>query len=447
MGVSGGGVLRTVWAVLAVLFAVPAAAQPIHGAPQGCLTYVPASVPKSMMAPGQCHSTLIEPQCHWARRDTPPAGVLLPFSRHTHLGSPEPRIGAEVSAGPITIPIFTKLFQTDGVLALLDSDFMTEYGPIPISEIVLDTFPVKGNPDANGQVVVAGHMTFDPAKAVVRVADQVTGAITDMLAIPKRGWFNIRLRSVTYYDDGATLTNESWFSYYSVLDPNAPEPPIAEGTQETASKCMVYSPFDERPGGNVFGIHLSEFRQFQDKDGSIVSGYPPIFARFSTPQTVRPFTYSYGFETTLPPALYELRLDSDLHHLVLGQLIATTGTEIPGGISNVDVLDPVVIAASKAPASVTPGKHRLSFNWIQNTGAGSPGLFPPNETLTSLLVMEVEIGDNPQPAPPVVIPPVVTPPVIVPPVVVPPVVIPVVPTIFEFTCDNNIPKKCALVIK
>lgn len=413
--------MKTICALLSLLVTVPAAAQPlvVHEDPQGVTAYAsPADWPW-MTGQGHWKATGAAPN---------PVGPLVPGIAHTHTEGHFP-IWAELGAGPITVPISFKLFQTAGHLAMIQADFLGPEGPVRIPTIFTDRpLPLVGDP--NGLVSVDGHLTFDPAVGFAK------GAV-----VP-HGWFNIRIFTRTGYSNGDTMDTEFIVPFFSVLDPSVPEPHYAEGVQNFSARAVATTPFNTV----FFGTQLTEFRGSDRPHGA----YLPILAPFNTPKVVFPLTYNYANLFTLFPS-YELRLDPNFHMGIAGQLIASTATNRAGGISNVDTLDPVVIAASTPPMGATPGKHRLFFLWNQDTGAGSPG-YAPNERLTTIVGVEVAIGENPVPADP---PPAPTcqdpkatnvggPLPCVFPVVIPPPPPPLL-TVFTFTCDPA--GKCVLVVK
>lgn len=340
----------------------------IHGAPQGVTDYLdPSSWP---WLTGQLHWKVSGP--------TPiPDSPLVPGISHTHIECHAP-IWAELGAGPVTIPIALRLFQCKGKLPLVWAEMMGPNGPVAFSEVVIDTpLPLVG--DANGLVSVTGHATFDPSLG------------TD--TIPLHGWFNTRVCARTLFDDGHVADCELWVPYFSVLDVSKPEPNYGEGTMEFAAKCTIEGDSVENGG---MGIHLTEVRGTESQ----ARGYLPILAPFNTPETVYVLTYNYKALPTLR-GNYDLRLDANFHMGVEGTVLGSTQTQIPGvsGVSNVDTLDPVVIAHSQPQMGTTPGKHRVVALWEQNTDAGSPG-FKPNARLVSLLGFEVAIGDHPIPVDP-----------------------------------------------
>lgn len=427
--------MKWLFTALALLLALPVAAQPIHGAPQGVTTYDGIAKP------------WLTAQCHWKESsDTPnPVGPLVPGIPHTHIEGHFP-LWADIGPGPVTVPITVLLFHTKGKVILVQGQIMGPNGPMLMSDVQMDQpFPLVGDP--NGIVTFQGHATFDIALTPNGVITD-NGRIAD--AIAPHGWFNTRLMARTVYDNTEVVDTSLWVPYFAMLDPSQPEPIYGEGTMQLRAGCTIAGETSD-----TFGEHVTEVRGTEGFD----RGYLPILAPFSNPFTIYPLTYNYKSIPTF--GQYDLRLDANFHLNVAGTVLASTQTEIPGmGVSNVDVLDPVIIANSIAQPGTTPGKHRIAAIWEQESGAGFPG-FPPNERLVSVLGFEVEIGPNPTSAPPIIIvppPPPPPPPAVCQdpkatnlngplPCVFPPVVVPVVPTIFEFTCNGLIPKSCILVIK
>lgn len=370
--------------VAALLIASVASAQPltIHGAPQGVTTYAtPAAWPP------------LSGQCHWKAPgpDVNPDGPLVPGIAHTHIEGHFP-IWAQLPAGPVTVPISVVLFHTKGAIYGVGGQIMGPRGPVDMTEVVIDQpLPIRGDP--NGVVSFTGHATFDPALSFTR-GESSDGPLER--TIPLHGWFNTRVMARTIYDDGEVVDTQLWIPYFSMLDPSQPEPGIGEGTMQLRAGCSVGGVTTEG-----FGEHVTEIRGTE----AIARGYLPILAPINEPFVIYPLTYNYKALQMFPH--YDLRLDLNLHMGVAGSVLASTQTEIPGqGVSNVDMLDPVVIAASTPQMGTTPGKHKIAALWEQESGPqGSPGLaggFPPNERLVSLLVFEVAIGDHPTSAPPVV---------------------------------------------
>lgn len=321
-------------------------------------------------------------QCHWKNSGpTPnPDGPIFDGLRHTHVEGWFPH-RAKLGAGLVTVPIAIKLFKTAGQVNFVVGEFMGPQGAIPFTSVTMDQpFPLRGDP--NGVVTFTGHATFDPSLATA--------------TIPLHGAFNTRIWTRTEYDDHSSATTEHWVDYYSILDPTKPEPGVGEGFMEFAAKVEAVSPDNE---SGAYGNQLTEFRGTE----SIARAWVPNLVPFNTPYTVFPLTYNYKAIPASFRSFYELRLDPDFHMGIPGTVLASTSTELPnGGVSNVDVLDPTIIAASTPPMGATPGTHRLAFLWLIDTKAGGFG-YGPNQRLVSIMVIEVKIGPNPIPVPPTTI--------------------------------------------
>lgn len=347
----------------------------VHSNQYGITEYVGDT---GLLLPGQARVPWVSLQMHWkgSGPDPNPPGPLVPGMAHTHIQGRFP-IWAELGAGPVTIPFTMVLFNTVGSIFMVWAEFMGANGPIGFSNVTIDQhLPLTGVP--GGVVNFTGRVTFDPSLATA--------------TIPRHGWFNTRIVARTSYDNGDKGDLQAWVPYFSVLDQSQSEPVYGEGTMEFASKIDFQAQDDENGG---FGQHLTEFRGTESQS----RGFLPILVPFNEPQTIYPLTYNYKALPTLTPH-YELRLDPDFHMGIEGTVLDTTEMQLPNGqVSNVAVLDPVVISKSMAPMGMTPGKHRLAAMWSQDTGKGSPG-FGPNQRIVSVAMIEVEIGDHPIPAPP-----------------------------------------------
>lgn len=360
----------------------------VHANPYGITEYVGDEV--AVLGPGQAREAAISLQMHWkASSLTPnPVGPLVPGISHTHIQGKFP-IWAELGGGPITRAFTLLQFETVGKIVLVGAQFMGANGPMDFSQCVVDQpLPFVGNPA--GITTITGHVTFDPALTAKGVRTD-RGEMAD--AITEHGFFNTRIYARVLFDDGTTGDLEAWIPYYSVLNPTVPETGLGEGLMSFVAKARIEVP------GNVsgsFGLQLTEFRGTE----GIERGYVPILAPFNAAQTIYPFGYNY---LAIPPTFdqtYELRLDGDFHMGVPGTVIDSTEMQLPNGqLSNVAVLDPTVIAASKAPMGTTPGKHRLIAMWSVDTKDGAPG-YAPNQRLVTVIVIEVEIGDHPVSLPP-----------------------------------------------
>lgn len=408
----------------ALLLSSPALAQPIHS----------ANPPAAYLSVAEWLK--LDDQCHWDDG----TGNLS----HTHLGKTAPQ-GAEIS-GPLTFQVFQKMYHTAGHRDASSNPGITStYGGVngqARMKVVMDSdAPMIGDP----------HGLVEGRTAMVTVDPSSPEAAA--VGIPKHGYFNIFVGSRTAMVTGDLLNNESWSSFYSMVDPNAPEAGISEDTPGVSSRCNVTSMRDVH---QVFGQSLIRIAQ----EDTVHFLQDILRNPITKPQPLHTFSYNYGPDPNFPQASYHVIVGADYHAGIAGTDVVFKAAPTPGGTENFDFLDPVQLLAIPAPPGLGPRQQRVTLTWDQNTG---PNGFTDqygehvsaNERLVALMSFVVTIGPNPvgctpetcSSKVPTPLPPIVTPPVVTPPVVTPPVVIPVVPTIFEFTCDNSIPKKCTLAIK
>jgi len=387
------------FAPLFFALAATAQAQTIHNAPQGVTAYAdPSQWP------------FISGQCHWAPSNNPvPNGNPNPTLGHTHVEVNAP-LWAEIGSQTLTIPITVRLFKTTGKIVAVWAEHS--------SDIVWDATGTTQMPDLsgdpNGLKTWTGHLTYDP------LVDKKDG----YGPAPLHGWFGLRFFARTAFDNGDQMSYALLsVPIYSIVDVTAPEriPSGSEGIDLRAS-CTPFTSRDTPIGSNGSGI-------VQIRDQSV-----PVLAPMTAPVAIFSDTYNYG-PNGLPPATYQLFLDSDLHMNIPGTLLVQTDINANDkGTENGDVLDPAIVAASTPPMGFAPNEHRLSFTWKNPTGNGGPGfdnlVFQPNETLVALLVLKVKTAGSvvpsanfppapvinqaplPQPPPPVPQPP---PPVMQPP--------------------------------
>ena len=317
----------------------------------------------------------IDAQGHWVpgggSPTVQPPNTLVPNMAHSHIGFHTP-IWGELGNENITLPFTLKLFHCAGKIVEVSAEYIGALFPKPIYTITTEqSLPIIGDP--NGLVQVNGTFTFN-------LADGLDAGVS------KHGWASVLVQSTVSFDNGDILKLQFTQSFYSVIDTTVPETRISEGGINVSAKAFGVRAGD---GNGVFGTHLTEFR-----------GLIPILVPFNTPQSTDVFAYNYGIDPNLPEGVYELRIDPDLHMGVPGTLVTTT--RLAGNDGNFDVLDPVQIAASIPPMGyeTTPGKHRLSFDWIRDVPNGFTDqngvVRVAGQQLRSLLNIDVYIGDNPQ---------------------------------------------------
>lgn len=376
------------------------AAQTIHGAPQGVTQYTdPSQWP------------FISGQCHWAPERLDPLDLTL---GHTHIEASVP-IWGELGGAPITVPVTVRLFRTAGKIVNVWADHAGDHTNDVIWDRLPDgtipTFPLQGDP--NGLKTWTGHVILDPFGDY---KDGVGG-------FPAHGTFGERFYARTVFDNGDQMSYALLsVPMYSVIDPTQPEVAPPGGSSFFRASCTPFSPGTTPDGSNGSGI-------VEVPTGQTL----PIFAPIAEPVTVSTNAYNYG-PNEVPPSVYELRLDSDLHMNVPGVLLVQNTIPFDDkGTFNSDTIDPAVLAASTPPMGFTPGWHRLSFTWKNESGKGGVNsggyTVPPNETMVALLVVKVKVDPSvapvamfppppiilaavhpDQPPPPPMMPPPVTPP-------------------------------------
>ena len=387
------------YTLLALLVSASAYPQPlvIHNAPQGVATY-----PDSTSWPA------ISGQCHWVPGDgtptTQPPDTLVPDMAHTHAdfanGFP---VWAELGNQTITIPITIQLFHTAGRVIMVTGNYGSTVDYAVYTPTVMDT-PGPWVGDPNGLVKYNGHITINLAQAIANGVNPEE--------IPKHGWGTIVLFARTAYDNGDLMDNETVVPVYSMVDTTAPEAQLGEGGISLGSKCTDVVAHDANES-NIFGIQLTAFR-----DQSL-----PLLAPFSAPLVTKAFGYNYSFDAggsggpglkqTVPTFIdgtYQLFVDNDFHMGVAGALNVPP-TVVTQSIGNFDTLDPLWISQQTQPMGFGPNKHRLTFQWIVNTGANGfvdqyGNQEPPNKELRSLLSVNVTIGPNPAGCNPTLCPPI-----------------------------------------
>lgn len=314
------------WACVVVAacwsLAVPAWAQTIHGHPQKAAYASPAEWPT------------FSTQCHWSPANDMP-GMQ---TGHTHVDLQAP-FYAELT-GPVVVPFAIKLFHTDGV-AFFDSSE-------GIRDIVFDEpGPMLGDP--MGLKVYTGHLTLDPT-------------LRTRWFTLHGGWGPI-VAVTTLFSNGDFLSTRVLPSFYVTLDASADETP--SGAFYSA-RC---NPKSSRHPDVAWGDNLVETSQFL-----------PI-APINQPWMNVFVTAGYG-GNNLPPAVFEQRVDLDLHNGVPGTILKTIAQV--GDINTAAVID---------PAQIGSGSHKMAFFRNQVSPDGT-------EEVTTLLVIDAVVGAGVPPPPP-----------------------------------------------
>jgi hypothetical protein len=262
---------------------------------------------------------------------------------------------AEVDLTPITVPFTITMFHTDGNVINISGRYVKTWS--------MDTtaLPLVGDPA--GVVVYTGHVTFDPS------IGNAEGTL------PKHGWFPVFLVVTTRYTNGDILNNYLRLSLYSMVDPTQPEAKPGDGTGiRTQSNCQIKDAH-ESPYVSRWGASIIEFVQMLPVLGPV---------SVENPWKLQPRAYNYAPpQSALPPGVFELRVDPDLHHGIAG--------------TTVDTLSGFSTASVDTLPIIPDGTHKLMFMWHRAT-------FDGDKELVSNLVFNVTSGPGGAAQPPDYVP-------------------------------------------
>lgn len=241
----------------------------------------------------------VDTQCHWLPQNTPPDPTTSLLG-HVHLALTAP-LYAEVG-GPVTVPFTLKLFQLAGAIqsiggATVDNIVfdgpatVTSFDPATGAMATLSTVPgsgtstptiAHGDPSPWHLIVETGHLTIDPAQAA--------GTPN---AWPAKGWAEAGPRLVVHFDNSNDLWMMTGWSFYSVLDPAAPQTGYDDDQQSVVSQCLTYP-----VSGKSIGAAITS-----------VDSYLPL-APISQPYPLSIHSYGYDVSATneLQPGLSEISL-------------------------------------------------------------------------------------------------------------------------------------------
>jgi hypothetical protein len=298
----------------------------IHGHPQKTDYLSPAEWPKFSL------------QGHWQPSVTPE----LPTIGHVHLEVTAPIYG-EITE-PVEFKFGVVLFKVAGV-PVINPDHQ-----ILIRDIIWDatgsSTPPNMKGDPSGEVSWTGKATLDPT-------------MLSPSPVPKKGWFSPGFHVALFFDNKDQGDLLTFLPFFSMLDPNAPETP---------SFPLIgshWSPHSSRHPDVAWGVNFVD-----------TANYLPLLP-INTVWNVRVGTAGYGARD-LPSALFEQRVDLDLHHNIPGRLLDSLSAV--GDINRDDVLDPTALG---------PGPHKMAFIRSQ------PSLPDENELAATLLVFQCPVGDAP----------------------------------------------------
>lgn len=297
-------------------------------------------------------------QSHW----TPANNSPDPTTRtgHTHLDVTFPRY-AEI-AEPFTTTFAVKLFRVAGR--------MTGIFGGQVRDVVWDATGAATLPDLIGDPTGlrtwTGHFTIDPG---INLGNYV---------ISRHGWAGTAFTVRTAFDNGAETRTSLIEPFYSMVDLALPESPLPQ----SGIRVSAYAD-GNGAGGPQFGTGVME--------------YPTMLpvATIRAPWSVQGFFYNYASPPPdLPNGTFELRLDPDLHNGIPGTILESRSVQ---GDHNF-LPSPLVLD----PARMGTGVHKLAAFWTQ------PGAR--DETLSTLLVVNIDVDASgaPPPPPPPPPPPVET---------------------------------------
>ncbi len=339
-----------------------ASAQALHGYPGKAAYASPAEWP------------LISAQGHWAPANTnttcmpvvsaDPSGCLPgvdPTIGHTHVECWVPIYAEITSLAPFDLSCRIQLFHLAGQVTAIRGyqvDSLT-LGPGVV-------WPLTGDPMA----VKVFPFTLHLNPAMSQVSEENNSA-----HVPVHGWWEVDISAVTQFDNGSSTSVELMVPMFSAIDVSAEIPTWASGFRLAA--ITTAHPTNER--GN-FGLNTSDF----------INVYLPILTPLASAQTILGSSYVYGNSGDFGQmGTFKELLDPDFHNGIPGTVVRTTTTN--GGTPNEPILfDPVAMGA---------GVHKVAVMWDQKTGAGN-AFFDANEEVSSLLVVNVTVGDGVPPPPP-----------------------------------------------
>jgi hypothetical protein len=317
----------------------------------------------------------IDFQVHW-RPGNNGTNSLAPGLAHTHIQVQAPWY-AELPAGDITLPIVFKMFCTDGAFVDAWATFQGDAGEKTINDsqgrsrlaVAAPAYPYHIPGDPNGLVTIPASLTFNFVDGL------------DVGCSP-HGWARVSVSCRIQYTNGDAVTAKAMLSFYSMVDPSAPETPLGEPGINYAVHGAVTS---ARDGTQAFQTQLTEFKKLM-----------PFLAPIAVPQKTEVGGYNYApYLPLFPLTKYEMLIDPDFHMGVPGTVQPTLQVSPTG---NLDTWLPATIAKSPPPMGFPPNQHRLGFSWLVDTGSGfstPDGPMSAGERLVTLLTFPVTIGANP----------------------------------------------------
>jgi hypothetical protein len=295
-------------------------------------------------------------QSHWAPAENPiaadaPPPITLDLAKgtlgnstlgHTHFDLTAP-LYAELD-GPVVCRFAIHLFHTTGQV------FFTANEQEGARDLVWDATGSATPPqmvgDPAGEKIWTGSIVLDPT-------------------LPTRwftphGWWSPLLNIRTFYDNGDGMSTRLIAGFFSVIDPTAP---LTGGQFPILSSRT--SPGSKRHPNDRWGDNIVE-----------TNDYLPLVP-IQAPWPLWFGTAGYGGQ--LFNAVFEQRLDMDLHHGNSGTLLKTITQT--GDINTGVTLDPVQMGT---------GAHKQAIMRNQLSTEG-------NDAVNTLLVINVAVGPIPDP--------------------------------------------------
>lgn len=298
--------------------------------------------------------------------DTVPLGSLIsPSTAHLHVDMTYPYVGEITNS--FVFNFAETLHHVDGHVSLIQPAAF--YGD-NITNIVWDsaiipaTFLIGIPTDT---VVFTGHATYDVSGVTV-----------------KHGWLTLTGNSRLNFTNGDREDCALHAPMFSMLNPSLPEQFTPGGGNRILVTNAAVSSRDKV--GGVPAPQLLGFEQVVQ-----INGYLPILHTISTPITDSSINlYGYGDTSQVPFGTGIVREDMDLHHGIVGTLLASQDAFPVTG---------AMFSSIFTPANLGSGTHKVAMIW-QQTGPVGPAI-PVAEQASALLVVTVNVaGGTPPPPPP-----------------------------------------------
>ncbi len=304
-----------------------------------------------------------EAQGHWPLLDPIASG-------HVHVAVSYPLYGEITSVVPFWVPFTLKLHNIAGSI--------DEFGGPQVSQIVWDATGNSTPPVMRGSNPGLEQWTGKALIDVTLGQQPWLGAIGQLRL---HGWSGTFFMARARVDNGDQIDAQLTVSHYDLIDPTTPEvflspdhgrPGVFLGAQCVVSNNTTGN--SQTLGGNAFGDMIIE-----------VNDYLPLMPITAPWPTIVNF-YNYTSSTPLPnPGHFRQRLDSDLHHSVLGLLIEEVASDVNGVPDMPIVIDPATLAGSTPPLGSPPNVHKELFFWTQTNN---------NETVSAVLTCNVPLGSG-----------------------------------------------------